>query len=203
MKSATLPRSGRTRQLIIDSAAPIFNKKGYAGTSMSDLTTATGLTKGSIYGNFKDKDDVAVHAFQHNIDLIFDFFSKELKAAGSTMDKLLAYPRGFRKIYRMILSYGGCPILNTAVEADDTHAVLRKMAVDVLAKWKKSIISLVEEGKTEGVIDMATNAKNMAEILIAIMEGGSVLSKVTGEESYMLNAIDTAEKIITDMRHTV
>ncbi len=203
MKSTTLPRSGRTRQLIIESAAPIFNKKGYAGTSMSDLTTATGLTKGSIYGNFKDKDDVAVHAFQHNIDLIFDFFSKELKAAGSTMDKLLAYPRGFRKIYRMILSYGGCPILNTAVEADDTHAVLRKMAVDVLAKWKKSIISLVEEGKTEGVIDMATNAKNMAEILIAIMEGGSVLSKVTGEESYILNAIDTAEKIITDMRHTV
>ncbi len=203
MKSTTLPRSGRTRQLIIESAAPIFNKKGYAGTSMSDLTTATGLTKGSIYGNFKDKDDVAVHAFQHNIDLIFDFFSKELNAAGPTMDKLLAYPRGFRKIYRMILSYGGCPILNTAVEADDTHAVLRKMAVDVLAKWKKSIISLVEEGKTEGVIDMATNAKNMAEILIAIMEGGSVLSKVTGEESYILNAIDTAEKIITDMRHTV
>ena len=203
MKSATLPRSGRTRQLIIDSAAPIFNKKGYAGTSMSDLTTATGLTKGSIYGNFKDKDDVAVHAFQHNIDLIFDFCSKELKAAGSTMDKLLAYPRGFRKIYRMILSYGGCPILNTAVEADDTHAVLRKMAVDVLAKWKKSITSLIEKGKSEGIIGTATDAHNAAEILIALLEGGSVLSKVTGEESYMLNAIDTAEKIITDMRHTV
>ena len=186
--------------MIIESAAPIFNKKGYAGTSMSDLTTATGLTKGSIYGNFKDKDDVAVHAFQHNIDLIFDFFSKELKAAGSTLDKLLAYPRGFRKVYRMILSYGGCPILNTAVEADDTHAVLRKMAVDVLAKWKKSIVSLIEKGKSEGVIDAATQAQNMAEILITIMEGGSVLSKVTGEESYMRNAIDTAEKMIDEMR---
>lgn len=186
--------------MIIESAAPIFNKKGYAGTSMSDLTTATGLTKGSIYGNFKDKDDVAVHAFQHNIDLIFDFFSKELKAAGSTLDKLLAYPRGFRKVYRMILSYGGCPILNTAVEADDTHAVLRKMAVDVLAKWKKSIVSLIEKGKSEGVIDAATQAQNMAEILITIMEGGSVLSKVTGEESYMHNAIDTAEKMIDEMR---
>jgi len=200
MKSAIHTRSERTRQLIIESAAPIFNKKGYAGTSMSDLTTATGLTKGSIYGNFKDKDDVAVHAFQHNIDLIFDFFSKELKAAGSTLDKLLAYPRGFRKVYRMILSYGGCPILNTAVEADDTHAVLRKMAVDVLAKWKKSIVSLIEKGKSEGVIDAATQAQNIAEILITIMEGGSVLSKVTGEESYMRNAIDTAEKMIDEMR---
>ena len=202
MKPAIHPRSERTRQLIIESAAPIFNKKGYAGTSMSDLTTATGLTKGSIYGNFKDKDDVAVHAFQHNISLIFDFFSKELKAAGSTLDKLLAYPRGFRKIYRMILSYGGCPILNTAVEADDTHAVLRKMAVDVLAKWKKSIVTLITDGIEEGVIDSATNAQKSAEILIAILEGGSVLSKVTGEESYMLNAIDMAEEKITDMQRS-
>ena len=202
MKPATQPRSERTRQLIIESAAPIFNRKGYAGTSMSDLTTATGLTKGSIYGNFKDKDDVAVHAFQHNIDLIFEFFSNELKAAGSTLDKLLAYPRGFRKIYRMILSYGGCPILNTAVEADDTHAVLRKMAVDVLAKWKKNVVNLIEKGKAEKVIDKATDAQNSAEILIALMEGGSVLSKVTGEESYMLNAIDTAEKMIGDMQRS-
>jgi TetR/AcrR family transcriptional regulator, transcriptional repressor for nem operon len=202
MKSATQARSERTRQFIIEAAAPLFNKKGYAGTSMADLTTATGLTKGSIYGNFKDKDDVAVHAFQHNIDLIFDFFSKELKAAGSTLDKLLAYPRGFRKIYPMILSYGGCPILNTGVEADDTHAMLRKMAVDVLAKWKKSIVVLIDKGIAEGDIDPTTHAQSAAEILISLMEGGSVLAKVTGEASYMVNAIDTAETMIDAMRTT-
>jgi AcrR family transcriptional regulator len=200
MKPVTQPRSGRTRQLIIETAAPIFNKKGYAGTSMADLTTATGLTKGSIYGNFKDKDDVAVHAFQHNIDLIFDFFSKELKAAGSTLDKLLAYPRGFRKIYPMILSYGGCPILNTGVEADDTHAVLRKMAMSVLTKWKKNMVALIEKGIEEGGIDPSTDAQSTAEILISLMEGGSVLSKVTGEASYMHNAIDTAEAMIEATR---
>ena len=200
MKPASQPRSERTRQLIIETAAPIFNKKGYAGTSMADLTTATGLTKGSIYGNFKDKNDVAVNAFQHNIDLIFDFFSKELKAAGSTLDKLLAYPRGFRKIYPMILAYGGCPILNTGVEADDTHAVLRKMAVDVLARWKKSIVVLIAKGIEEGHIDASTDAQSTAEILISLMEGGSVLAKVTGETSYMTNAIDTAETMIDEIR---
>ena len=59
MKSTVTSRSEKTRQLIIETAAPIFNKKGYAGTSLSDLTQATGLTKGSIYGNFKNKDEVA------------------------------------------------------------------------------------------------------------------------------------------------
>lgn len=200
MKPAAQTRSERTRRFIIESAAPIFNKKGYAGTSMSDLTTATGLTKGSIYGNFKDKNDVAAHAFRHNIDLVFDYFSKELKEADSTYDKLLAYPRGFRKIYPMILSYGGCPILNTAVEADDTNAVLRKMTVEALNKWKNSIASLIENGIGEGVFDPATSAHTTAEVLIALLEGGSVLSKVSGQGSYMLNAIDTVENMIAAMR---
>ncbi|WP_155305310.1 TetR/AcrR family transcriptional regulator [Desulfosarcina widdelii] len=199
MKSIVTPRSEKTRQFIIETAAPIFNKKGYAGTSMSDLTAATGLTKGSIYGNFKDKNDVAVHAFQHNIDLIFDFFSKELKAADSTLDKLLAYPRGFLKIYPMIISYGGCPILNTGVEADDTHAVLRKMATGVLARWKQSIVSLIEKGQSEGMFRSDVKVRDTAEILISLIEGGSVLAKVTGETSYMLNAIDTAEAMIQEI----
>ena len=196
MQTTATPRSEKTRQFIIETAAPIFNKKGYAGTSMSDLTAATGLTKGSIYGNFQDKNDVAVHAFQHNIDLIFDFFGKELKAAPATLDKLLAYPRGFRKIYPMILSYGGCPILNTGVEADDTHAVLRKMAVGVLARWKKSVVTLIEKGQTEGIFPPEVDAGTTAETLIALMEGGSVLAKITGEASYMRNAIDAAETMI-------
>jgi TetR/AcrR family transcriptional repressor of nem operon len=199
MKPSPPPRSERTRRFIIETAAPIFNKKGYAGTSMSDLTNATGLTKGSIYGNFKDKNDVAVHAFRHSINLIFDYFAKELKAAGTPMEKLLAYPRGFRKIHRMVLAYGGCPIINTAVEADDTHPTLRKMSMDVLNRWKAGIVSLIERGVAEGAIEPAVDASTTAEILISLMEGGIVLSKVTGEESYFLNTIDTAERMIMDL----
>lgn len=203
MKSQAPRRSEQTRRFIIETAAPIFNKKGYAGTSMSDLTTATGLTKGSIYGNFKDKNDVAVHAFQHNIDLIFDFFATELREAGTPLDRLLAYPRGFRKIYRMVLSYGGCPILNTAVEADDTHATLRRMAMDVLSRWKQSIIALIEKGVTDGTLNTAVDPAATAEILISLMEGGIALSKVTGEESYFLNTLDTAERMITGLQRPV
>ena len=196
MKTQSHSRSEQTRRFIIEAAAPIFNKKGYAGTSMSDLTAATGLTKGSIYGNFKDKNDVAIHAFKHNIDLIFDYFTKELKAAPTPLEKLLAYPRGFRKIHRMVLAHGGCPIINTAVEADDTHPVLRKLSVDVLIRWKSTMVSLIEKGIADGTINTATKADDTAEILIALMEGGILLSKATAEESYFLNTIDTAERMI-------
>ncbi|MCP2807331.1 TetR family transcriptional regulator, partial [Salmonella enterica subsp. enterica serovar Typhimurium] len=60
-------KAERTRQYIIDKAAPIFNKKGYAGTSLNDLIEATGLTKGAIYGNFENKDEIALEAFDYNL----------------------------------------------------------------------------------------------------------------------------------------
>lgn len=50
-----MSKAERTKQFIIEKTAPIFNAKGYMGTSMNDIMNATGLTKGSIYGNFETK----------------------------------------------------------------------------------------------------------------------------------------------------
>ena len=63
-------KAEQTTRFIISTVAPIFNKNGYYGTSMSDITAATGLTKGAIYGNFKNKEDLAFAAFEFNVDLI-------------------------------------------------------------------------------------------------------------------------------------
>ena len=57
-KSEKLSKAERTRQLIVQEAAVLFNQKGYAGTSMDDIMRATGLSKGGLYGNFKKKEDL-------------------------------------------------------------------------------------------------------------------------------------------------
>jgi TetR/AcrR family transcriptional repressor of nem operon len=61
-----MSKAEHTKAFIIEKVAPVFNKKGYAGTSLSDMTAATGLTKGSIYGNFENKDEVAVAVYEYN-----------------------------------------------------------------------------------------------------------------------------------------
>ena len=53
-----------TKLHILETVAPIFNKNGYAATSMQDITKATGMTKGAIYGNFKNKEELAISAFK-------------------------------------------------------------------------------------------------------------------------------------------
>src|ERR1700744_3379068 len=131
-----ISKAERTRQFIVEKTAPIFNKKGYAGTSLSDMTEATGLTKGSIYGNFANKDEVALAAFDYNIAKVQDVLKRESERHTSVVDCLLGYIDVYENFLRHPFPVGGCPILNTAVEADDTHPRLKEKVALVITDWK-------------------------------------------------------------------
>src|SRR5258708_33231913 len=47
-----LTKGGRSRQKIVETAAVLFNKKGFTGCSMGAIVTASGLEKGTLYSHF-------------------------------------------------------------------------------------------------------------------------------------------------------
>jgi len=50
-----MTKGEQTRKKIVQAAAPIFNQRGYEGSSVNDLMEATGLQKGGIYRHFASK----------------------------------------------------------------------------------------------------------------------------------------------------
>jgi TetR/AcrR family transcriptional regulator, transcriptional repressor for nem operon len=200
MRYSDYSKSERTRRLIIEKVAPVFNKKGYAATTLSDLTTITGLSKGSIYGNFKDKDDVALCAFEYNADFINKNLKVNIGSVDTCLEKLLAYPKTFRAIYKAVLINGGCPILNTATDADDLNMKLHAAALKKILTWKSTIINFIEKGIQQGEIKETTDAAKIAEIAIALTEGGYAMAKATREESYFLNAMAEMEQILLSLK---
>ena len=196
MRYSDFNKAERTRRFIIEKAAPVFNRKGYAGTSLSDLTTATGLTKGSIYGNFKNKDEVAVAAFEHNLGFIVKNLLFNIKRADTAVSKLHAYPRTYRNIYKTVMANGGCPVLNTAADADDLNKELHAAVLKGIAQWKTGLIQIIEKGKALSEIKAETNAQRVAEIIISLVEGGFAMAKTTGQEGFILNALDEVERVI-------
>jgi len=121
-----MTKAAKTRQLIIEKTSSLFNVKGYAGTSLSDMTMATGLTKGSIYGNFKNKDEVAIAVYDYNTCRITHALREETDSKESATDKLYAITNYYRTNWKRMFERGGCPILNTAIEADDNLPFLKK-----------------------------------------------------------------------------
>lgn len=194
-----LSKAERTRQFIVETTAGIFNTKGYAGTSLSDLTQATGLTKGSIYGNFENKEEVALAAFDYNYASISNIILARISKAENYHDKLMVYAQVYDQFTRDTFPKGGCPILNTAVEADDTEGLLKDKAAKAVLKWKKNIQDLIQAGIAAGEFKPDINQPQMALSIIALIEGGIMIAKVTNSQSSLDKIMQTVELLIKGM----
>ncbi|MGZ3814454.1 MAG: TetR/AcrR family transcriptional regulator [Mucilaginibacter sp.] len=189
-------KAERTRKFIIEKTAPIFNRKGYAGTSMTDMTESTGLTKGAIYGNFEDKDEVALAAFDYNLLQMVEQVRKLQSAHPSALGKLQAFISVYRQgLSRPSLS-AGCPIVNTGVDADDTHPQLNKKVTEALSSWHRSISAIIHQGIRSGEFKENVDVPAFASLMIAMIEGGITVSKISGDTSYLTQSLDHLEGLI-------
>lgn len=195
-----MTKAERTRQLIIEKTAPLFNQKGYAGTSINDISEATGLTRGGIYGNFESKDEVALAAFEHNYSQLFTLIRSKIKEKSKAHDKLQVYLSVYRHPgLQAVLQYG-CPILNTSTEADDTHPALKTKAADAIARWHRGIENVIKEGQERKELKKSVEVKEFASTFIALIEGGIMLTKVTGNDDHLEAALRHGKKMIQDIR---
>jgi TetR/AcrR family transcriptional repressor of nem operon len=196
----TLSKAERTRQFIIETTAGIFNTKGYAGTSMSDITEATGLTKGSIYGNFENKEEVALAVFDHNYGKISGDIRQRINNAKTYHDKLLVYATVYHSFTRGGFPKGGCPILNTAIEADDTNTPLKERAANAVQRWKRAITNLIQGGIDAGEFKTDIDQNQVALSIIALIEGGIMIAKITDSPANMDPVLKTVEMLINKMK---
>ena len=191
-----MSKASRTKAFITEKTAALFNRKGYAGTSLTDMTEATGLTKGSIYGNFQDKDEVAIEAFGHNMAKLVEQVRTLQVTERSASGKLKAFVTVYRNGLQSPVLADGCPIINTGAEADDTHPGLKAKVKDALLRWHKSISAIIQQGKLQGEFKDDISSNDFASLMISIIEGGFTLSKISGDASYLDQSLDHLEKLI-------
>jgi len=195
-----ISKADRTKQFIIEKIAPIFNRKGYASTSLNDMITATGLTKGSIYGNFENKDEVALAAFDYNFQCVVSHIRNKMEARSSIIDKLLVYPETYRNYLQLPFLQGGCPVLNTAIEADDTHPQLNAKAASAIQFWRGSMERQLKEGIASGEIKSDTNIDEVCTVIMSLIQGGVMQTKVTGNAIALNSGMDYLERLLKNLK---
>ena len=191
-----MSKAEKTKSFIVERTASIFNKKGYAGTSLNDLTKATGLTKGALYGNFKNKDEIALSVYDHNIELVKGIFFGKKDDSKDSLERLLSISESVKMNFPLLAAHGGCPILNTSIEADDNHPQLKKKVSKTIDSWKQNIETMIAEGIEEGVIKKQVDPKKYSVVFLSLFEGSLMLAKVTGDLSFLNQAMDRMRTII-------
>lgn len=173
-----MTKKERTRQYIIEQAAPLFNQKGYAGTSLHDIMETTGLKKGGIYGNFDSKEEIAVASFEYAVGLVTEKVKLRADQKLRSYEKLQVVIDFYRNYLANPPIDGGCPILNTSIEADDTNPRLRKRVIEALDNWRGSMTGTIRKGIQRKEIKPTIDAEEFATLFIATLEGGIMMSKV-------------------------
>jgi TetR/AcrR family transcriptional repressor of nem operon len=183
-------KADETKRYIIEQAAPIFNKHGYAGTTMSQLTRAIKMTKGAIYGNFRDKNELALRAFDHNFSEISKRLLKTVRSKENACDKLIAFANFYLDAFPEISQNGGCPILNAAIDSDHVYQPLKERAASAIETWIGTITHIIYQGIQHRQIDPNTRPEQFASVFVSLIEGGIMLSKTTGNTIHLSRNID-------------
>lgn len=185
-----MSKGEQTREMILARAAQLFSRQGYFGSSLSDIMYETGLEKGGIYNHFASKEQLALEAFDYAVDLVGQRTRLALAGKVNAIERLQAIITVFQWLLEDPALAGGCPILNTAIEADDAQPALRDRARNAMDNWRATIHRIVQKGIARQEIRPEVDADALATLLIATLEGAIMLSKLYGDAVHMRCAVD-------------
>jgi TetR/AcrR family transcriptional repressor of nem operon len=193
-----MKKGEQTREKIIERSAGLFNCQGYFGASMSDIMRVTGLHKGGIYNHFGSKEELALESFDYGINLIAQRVTVAEENCQHAADKLLSFISVIEKLGEDKILPGGCPLLNTAIESDDAHPVLKERARQAMSRWRHRIRRITDDGIKAREIRPNVDGDALATILIATLEGAIMMTKLYDDRVHMHRAVEHLTKYINE-----
>ena len=179
-----------TKDYIVQQSAQLFNMRGYHGCSLQDIMDATSLKKGGVYNHFKNKDEIAVAAFDYSFNQILKRLKTALDTCSTSREKLFAVIDVFATFYSDPVAEGGCPIFNTAVDSTGTHPELTLKAREAVNTLKRYIEIKIDEGKASKEFDQGVKSEELSTLMILTLEGALIMSRVNNDKG----PIDAAVK---------
>ena len=173
-----MSKGERTREAILERAVVLFNQKGYTGVSLADIMEATGLQKGGIYNHFNSKESLAVEAFDYGFKVTGRAMLESVKGVTSPIERLKGFVRFFYDYYRNPPLTGGCIVLNTAIDADDSNPELKQRAQQAMEAWRAMICRAIRRGIDQYQIKDTVDPEYLSTVIISTLEGGIMMSKL-------------------------
>ena len=183
-----LTKAERTKQFILETAVPLYNEKGISGVNIDDILEATKLTKGCLYGHFENKEDLSEQVIDLSLKMVSDRIRAAVYQAKTVKGKIFAFLDFYKDPIETYIS-GGCPILNTGVEADDNYPIIKEKVAKVFRSGQQELAGVLQEGINIGEFSSKLDPVVFAFKLVASVEGGIVMCRVMGTAKPMQGLI--------------
>ncbi len=189
-----------TRQRVLDSARELFYARGYNNTSIDDILKSSKIKKGNFYFHYQSKEDLGYAVIESYLKHEIGMVDEILNQPGSPLERIYKLFECSRKNLAEKGCRGGCPIGNFAIELSDIHNGFRKKINHIFDVWTERMEKILIEAKKEGEIPEAVDARAMANLMVAIWEGGVMLVKTRKNPEILDDCIRSLRGILENSR---
>jgi len=155
---------------------------------------ATGLEKGGLYRHFANKEELAAEAFRFALAQSVKLRTDHLEDVPGAAGKLRRLVQLFVEAPSAVA--GGCPLMNTAIDADDGNPELRQLALKGVQDWRARLSAIVDAGIKAKEIRKGTNSRQIANTIISTLEGALMISRLERSKDALRDAQATLDSII-------
>ena len=141
--------------------------------------------------------EIAIASFKHAVGKVGLEVRNRTRVIDNSVDKLKAVVYFYKERVLNPPVQGGCPILNSSIEADDNHPHLKEQVIEAINYWHAGIVKTLKRGVERNEIKIETNPEDFATFFIGTLEGGIMLSRIYKDvdrfgvmASQLLRAID-------------
>lgn len=181
-------KAEKTKQFILETAAPLYNEKGISGVSIDDVLEATKLTKGCIYGHFQGKEDLSEQVIEYSLNHLTEKITAAVLKENTAKGKIGAFMDFYKNPINTFID-GGCPLFNTAVEADDNFPTIKQKVAARFAAGQEALSGILQEGIDSGELSPKLNPKRFAFKMVAAIEGGIVICRTIDSAKPMYDLV--------------
>lgn len=164
---------------VVDAALELFWDRGYRNATLSRLTHATRLQKGSLYGAFSDKHSLFLQALERYIEMRRKEADRVLAASASPLAALRSFLHGIARDCTGRAGKRGCLVSNTTLELlpedEQVGARIRRNFKEMQA----FIARLIARSQEEGEIRSGINPQRAARLILTVIQGLRVLGKTS------------------------
>jgi TetR/AcrR family transcriptional regulator, transcriptional repressor for nem operon len=165
-----------TRQNIIEKSMQLFSLKGYFNTSIADIVQATGLTKGGLYGHFRNKEEIWYAVYAECVRIWKSIVFQDVKNIDDPLERIAKVMENSMKNYLGAgIFEGGCFLLNSLVDVAGQSPAMSQHLLEGFQGFAHLLRRWLEEAEQQGILKEGLNPAEIANFLVTSLNGAAPL----------------------------
>ena len=192
-------RGRATRQRIISAASEAFSKRGVTASSNDIILAVAGASHSQLYHYFTDKDDLVAAVIADRIEQVLSD-QKSLLADLDSIEGLRLWRDATVALQEDREGRHGCPIGSLVGELSERDPRSRQAFAAAFERWHEAIRHGLERMRELGKISAAADPDSLALAILAVLEGGLLLTQITRSTNCLEQGLDSMIDLIASYR---